>query len=120
MAAAYERKYYEVQKYGVASNIILAHDILIVNPAWFDSLPPDLRQAIEVAAHEAEQRSIPKSAEIPPEDIKNLQRQRDGGYGADAGAAKGHGRCDAAGGDEGISGESSPDAAKPAPARRPL
>ena len=72
VAAAYERKYYEVQKYGVASNIILAHDILIVNPAWFDSLPPNLRQAIEVAAHEAELRSIPKSAEIPPEDIKNL------------------------------------------------
>ncbi len=73
VAAAYERKYYEVQKYGVASNIILAHDILIVNPAWWKSLPADLRQAIEVAAHKAELRSIPKAAEIPPEDIKNLR-----------------------------------------------
>ncbi len=73
VAAAYERKYYEVQKYGVASNIILAHDILIVNPAWWKGLPADVRQAIENAAHQAELRSIPKTAEIPPGDIKNLR-----------------------------------------------
>ena len=73
VAAAYERKFYEVQKFGVASNIILAHDILVVNPAWFNGLPADIRQAIQAAAHKAEQRSIPKSADIPAEDVKNLR-----------------------------------------------
>jgi C4-dicarboxylate-binding protein DctP len=73
VAAAYERKYFEVQKFGVASNIILAHDILIVNPAWFKALPADVRQAIEAAAHKAEQRSLPKAADIPADDIKNLR-----------------------------------------------
>jgi C4-dicarboxylate-binding protein DctP len=73
VAAAYERKFYEVQKFGVASNIILAHDILVVNPAWFNGLPADIRQSIQVAAHKAEQRSIPHSADIPAEDVKNLR-----------------------------------------------
>jgi C4-dicarboxylate-binding protein DctP len=73
VAAAYERKYYEVQKYGVASNIILAHDVLFVNPEWWGKLPADLRADIEGAAHKAEQRSIPASAEIPASDIKNLR-----------------------------------------------
>jgi len=72
VAAAYERKFYEVQKFGVASNIILAHDILVVNPAWFNGLPADIRLAIQASAHKAEQRSIPKSADIPAEDVKNL------------------------------------------------
>ncbi|HVO07500.1 MAG TPA: TRAP transporter substrate-binding protein DctP [Burkholderiaceae bacterium] len=73
VAAAYERKFYEVQKFGVASNIILAHDILVVNPAWFNGLPADIRQAIQTAARKAEQRSIPKSADISAEDVKNLR-----------------------------------------------
>jgi len=73
VAAAYERKFYEVQKFGVASNIILAHDILVVNPAWFNGLPADIRQSIQAAAHKAEQRSIPHSADIPAEDVKNLR-----------------------------------------------
>jgi len=72
VAAAYERKFYEVQKFGVASNIILAHDILVVNPAWFNGLPADVRQALQGAARKAEQRSIPNSADIPAEDVKNL------------------------------------------------
>jgi TRAP-type C4-dicarboxylate transport system substrate-binding protein len=75
VAAAYERKFYEVQKFGVASNIILAHDILVVNPAWFNGLPADIRQAIQTAAHKAEQRSIPKSADISAEDVKNLREK---------------------------------------------
>ena len=73
VAAAYERKYFEVQKYGVASNIILAHDILVVNPAWWKGLPADVRDAIQDAAHKAEQRSIPASAEVPPSDVKRLR-----------------------------------------------
>lgn len=73
VAAAYERKFFEVQKFGVASNIILAHDILVVNPAWFNGLPADLKTAIQAAARKAEQRSIPASADIPAEDIKRLR-----------------------------------------------
>ncbi|MEO7760791.1 MAG: TRAP transporter substrate-binding protein DctP, partial [Casimicrobiaceae bacterium] len=73
VAAAYERKFYEVQKYGVASNIILAHDILVVNPAWWNALPADLRAAIETASHKAEQRSIPAIADIPEQDVTNLK-----------------------------------------------
>ncbi|MBE7419998.1 MAG: TRAP transporter substrate-binding protein DctP [Ideonella sp.] len=73
VAAAYERKYYEVQKFGVASNIILAHDVLVVNPAWFNALPAEFRQAIQAAAHKAELRSIPKTAGIAADDVKNLR-----------------------------------------------
>ena len=73
VAAAYERKFFEVQKYGVASNIILAHDILVVNPAWFNGLPAELRTALQTAAQKAEQRSIPASSEIPASDVKNLR-----------------------------------------------
>ena len=73
VAAAYERKFFEVQKFGVASNIILAHDILVVNPAWFNGLPADVRTEIQSAAKAAEQRSIPKTADIPAEDVKNLR-----------------------------------------------
>jgi C4-dicarboxylate-binding protein DctP len=71
--AANSRRYYEVQKFGVASPLLLAYDNLIVNPAWFDKLPADLRQAIVGAAKKAEQRSLPASDEIPPEDIKVLR-----------------------------------------------
>jgi C4-dicarboxylate-binding protein DctP len=73
VAAAYERKFYEVQKFGVASNIILAHDILVVNPEWFGKLPAELQAAIVAASKRAEQRSIPASADIPASDVKNLR-----------------------------------------------
>ncbi len=70
--AANSRKFYEVQKYGVASNIILAFDNLVVNPQWWAGLPPDIRQAIQTAADHAVQRSITKTDGVPPEDIKVL------------------------------------------------
>ncbi|MEO6363300.1 MAG: TRAP transporter substrate-binding protein DctP [Caldimonas sp.] len=73
VAAASERKFYEVQKFGVASNIILAHDILFVNPEWWGKLPPEVRTAIEGAARKAELRSIPKAADISPDDVKALR-----------------------------------------------
>lgn len=71
--AAYSRRYYEVQKFGVASPIILAYDNLIVNPAWWDKLPADLRKGIEDAAKKAELRALPKTDEIPADDIKVLR-----------------------------------------------
>ena len=70
--AAYSRKYYEVQKYGVASNILLAFDNLVVNPAWWNGLPADVRAAIQEAADKAVQRSIRTIDGVPAEDIKML------------------------------------------------
>jgi C4-dicarboxylate-binding protein DctP len=70
--AAYSRKFYEVQKFGVASNIILAFDNLVVNPAWWNGLPADVRNAIQKSADAAVKRSIRKSDGVPPENIKIL------------------------------------------------
>ena len=73
--AAYSRKFYEIQKYGVASNIILAFDNLVVNPAWWNGLPADLRSAIQAAADRAVKRSIRTSDGVPPEDVKVLNEK---------------------------------------------
>jgi C4-dicarboxylate-binding protein DctP len=71
--AANSRKFYEVQKFGVASNIILAYDNLIVNPAWWNGLPADLRKGIADAVAKAEDRAIPASDGIPAADIQVLR-----------------------------------------------
>jgi C4-dicarboxylate-binding protein DctP len=73
--AANSRKFYEVQKYGVASNIILAFDNLVVNPAWWNGLPADVRAGIQKAADAAVQRSISKVDGVPPEHIKVLNEK---------------------------------------------
>lgn len=73
--AANSRKFYEIQKYGVASNIILAFDNLVVNPAWWNGLPADVRGAIQQAADKAVQRSIRTTDGVPPEDIKVLNEK---------------------------------------------
>jgi C4-dicarboxylate-binding protein DctP len=73
--AANSRKFYEVQKYGVASNIILAFDNLVVNPAWWNGLPADVRAGIQKAADAAVQRSISKVDGVPPEHVKVLNEK---------------------------------------------
>ena len=73
--AANSRKFYEVQKYGVASNIILAFDNLVVNPAWWNGLPPDVRSAIQKSADKAVQRSIHKTDGIDPATIAVLNEK---------------------------------------------
>jgi len=70
--AAYSRKFFEIQKFGVASNIILAFDNLVVNPAWWNGLPADIRGEIQAAADRAVQRSIRNADGVPPEDIRVL------------------------------------------------
>jgi C4-dicarboxylate-binding protein DctP len=70
--AANSRKFYEIQKYGVASNIILAFDNLVVNPAWWNGLPADVRGEIQKAADRAVQRSIRQEDGVPAEDVKVL------------------------------------------------
>lgn len=48
--AAVSRKYYEVQKYGTASPIVVIFNNLVVNPKWWDGLPEELQTSIlEVA-----------------------------------------------------------------------
>ncbi len=71
--AAFSRRFYEVQKYGVASTIILAYDNLIVNPDWWNKLPAELKKGIEAAVRKAEERVLPTTDEIPAEDIKVLR-----------------------------------------------
>ena len=73
--AANSRKFFEVQKFGVASNIILAYDNLVVNPAWWNGLPPDVRGAIQKAADAAVKRSIRNTDGVPPEDVKVLNEK---------------------------------------------
>jgi C4-dicarboxylate-binding protein DctP len=71
--AANSRKFYEVQKFGVASNIILAYDNLIVNPGWWNGLPEAVRKGILDAVAKAEARAIPAADGIPAEDIQVLR-----------------------------------------------
>lgn len=76
MNSAFSRKYYEVQKFGTITNMNLSNEILVVNPKWWDSLPPDIREVIDSAAKKAEQNSMPSTAELNPAAI---QRLRDSG-----------------------------------------
>ena len=73
--AAHSRRFYEVQKFGVASNIILAYDNLIVNPAWWEGLPADIRKGILDAVAQAEARALPKNDDIPPEHLQQLREK---------------------------------------------
>jgi C4-dicarboxylate-binding protein DctP len=71
--AAYSRRYYEVQKFGAASEIITAYSNLCVNPAWWSKLPPDLQKAVQDAAHKAEAALLPKTDGIPEASIQRLR-----------------------------------------------
>jgi C4-dicarboxylate-binding protein DctP len=72
-AAAYSRRYYEVQKFGVASAMLTAYETLVVNPAWWEKLPTDLQKNLMAAAHKAEATLLPTSDEVAPEDVKRLR-----------------------------------------------
>lgn len=73
--AANSRRFYEVQKFGVASSIILAYDNLVVNPEWWAKLSPANRKAIEAAVKKAEARAMPASDAIPAERITVLREK---------------------------------------------
>ena len=73
--AANSRRFYEVQKFGVASSIILAYDNLVVNPEWWAKLSPEARKAIEEAVKKAEARAMPASDAIPAERITVLREK---------------------------------------------
>jgi C4-dicarboxylate-binding protein DctP len=73
--AAHSRRFYEVQKFGVASNIILAYDNLIVNPEWWEKLPADVKKGILDAVTKAEARVMPADDEIPAEHLQQLREK---------------------------------------------
>lgn len=72
VAAAYSRKFYEVQDFGTATPMFLAFDNLVVNPSWWDGLPEDLRAGIQRAADKAVDSSIITHDGIDPAAIKVL------------------------------------------------
>jgi C4-dicarboxylate-binding protein DctP len=71
--AAYARRYYEVQKYGVASNLLTVYETLVVNPAWWAKLPADAKKAIETAAQKAEAALMPEGDGIDPDEVAKLR-----------------------------------------------
>lgn len=72
VAAAFSRKFYEVQDYGTATPMFLAFDNLVVNPAWWNDLPEDMRSAIQDAADKAVESSIITHEGIDPKAIEDL------------------------------------------------
>lgn len=70
--AASSRKFYEVQKYAVATPIFLVFDNLVVNPAWWNGLPTDVQEGIQRAADKAVQTSIIPHDGVNEADIKAL------------------------------------------------
>ncbi|MHA6344425.1 TRAP transporter substrate-binding protein DctP [Roseivivax sp. CAU 1761] len=72
VAAAFSRKFYEVQKFGTATPMFLAFDNLVVNPAWWEGLPEDVRAGIQRAADKAVEESIITRDSIDPAAIEDL------------------------------------------------
>lgn len=73
VGAAYSRRFYEVQKFAVATPLFTVYQNLIVNPRWWDGLPEDAREAIRAAARKAEQTLLPKSDEVNPDGVARLR-----------------------------------------------
>jgi TRAP-type C4-dicarboxylate transport system substrate-binding protein len=73
VSAAYSRRFYEVQEYGTVAPFFTVYFHLYVNPAWWDGLPDDIRDAIAAAAAEAEQDAIPLTEETAEAAIEQLR-----------------------------------------------
>lgn len=71
--AVYSRRYFEVQDYAVASNLITVYQNIIVNPQWWESLPGDLQDLVKSAASNAEVVLLPESDEVDPDGIARLK-----------------------------------------------
>lgn len=72
VAAAFARKFFEVQDYGTATPMFLAFDNLVVNPAWWNGLPDDIRTAVKEAADKTVESSIITHEGIDPKAIDVL------------------------------------------------
>ncbi|WP_028311724.1 TRAP transporter substrate-binding protein DctP [Derxia gummosa] len=75
VAAGHSRRYYEVQKYGVACAFQTVYDNLVVNPAWWAKLPADLQAALRQAAAKAEAGLLPNDNSVAAEDVKRLREK---------------------------------------------
>lgn len=73
VAAAYARRYYEVQKFGVAGPVLTVYANVIVSPDWWSKLPADARSGIEAAMQKAASALLPDSDDVAPQDIQNLR-----------------------------------------------
>ncbi|NOY16433.1 MAG: C4-dicarboxylate ABC transporter [Gammaproteobacteria bacterium] len=73
---AYDYKYYEVQKYAVATPLFLIFEHIYVNPTWWKSLDQNSRLVIEQATRLLESEAIDKVIDIS---AKAPQRLRDKG-----------------------------------------
>lgn len=71
--AVYSRRYFEVQDYAAASNLITVYQNIIVNPQWWASLPEDLQGLVESAASNAENVLLPETNEIDSAGIDRLK-----------------------------------------------
>jgi len=72
LAAAYSRKYFEVQKYGTIGPLFTVFYHFYVNPAWYAKLPTDLRQILEESAQKVEKSAIPATEQAAEEAIAEL------------------------------------------------
>lgn len=72
LAAAYSRKYFEVQKYGTVGPLFTVFYHFYVNPAWFGKLPADLRQVLTQTAQKAEADAIAATEDAAEEAITEL------------------------------------------------
>lgn len=73
VGAAYSRRYFEVQEYGVASPLITVYQNIVVNPGWWNSLPADLQEVITTAAANAGRSLIPATDEVDPDGVATLE-----------------------------------------------
>ena len=68
----WDYKIYEVSKYLTITNYATGPDPLLVNLAWYESLPPDLQQAFDEVAQEAIALSDKLNREMEAEFIQKL------------------------------------------------
>lgn len=73
--AVYSRRYYEVQKYGVATSAYSVYQTLVVNPKWWGSLPAAYQKGIQDAANKAELATQPKTDGVAPEQLAKLKEK---------------------------------------------
>ncbi|KJZ09224.1 MULTISPECIES: TRAP transporter substrate-binding protein DctP [unclassified Halomonas] len=72
-SAVYARRYFEVQAYGVGTNLITVYQNIIVNPRWWSELPDELKGVVTSALERAEQQLLPRSEGIFSEQITRLE-----------------------------------------------
>ncbi len=75
VSAGYSRRFYEVQQYGTVTPFFAVYFHLFVTPAWWDGLPPDVRDAIARAAAKAEQDVIAVTEETAAAAVGQLREK---------------------------------------------